>query len=173
MVSIYTTVNQHLNKWAHGKTAPSLPVVLAVGSNNRNLGWRFLPVQGESKVLVIQKQERPLQSERALGSCRQLSGCRQRAMWEASKRPSSEPVRCCRQTSAWRLTAQCPAAATHILRVLRGGWGSHSAAKGVWEEGRSDITVRLPAIGGGGCKAVALSHAYTTRTRVLMSQIAF
>lgn len=122
-VGTYTTVNQHLNKWAHGKTAPSLTVVLTVRSRNRNWGWRFLPVQRESKELTIQKQERPLQSEPALGSCRQISGYRQRAMWEASKTPSGEPVCAAarRQPGGWQPS---------ILQLPRTSWTCTEVAEG-------------------------------------------
>lgn len=136
MLSVYTNVKQHLSRWTHGKTAPSLRVVLAgctsfYSNNSGNWGWRFLPVQRESKELIIQKRERPLQPEPALGSCRQLSGNGQRAIWEAGKRPSSKPVCCCCQRSAWKLTAQYPPAATHILHVSRGGCGSRTVAERV------------------------------------------
>lgn len=127
VVGIYSNINQHLNKWENSPFSHSAFHCMVFYSNNRNWGWQFLPIHRE------------WQSEPALGSCRQLSLLyRLHDTREDSKRPRSKPVCCCCccQTSAWKVTAQCPAAATHILCVHRGAWGSLCAAKWVWEEGK-------------------------------------
>lgn len=128
-----------MSTWENSPSSHSGSHCMFFYSNDKNQGRRFLPVLREPKEFIAQKQERPLQSGPGLGSIRQLTLLfRQHATWEASERPSSKPLSCCCQTSAWELTAQHPAAATHTLRgcgcAERGGWGSCSAAKAEWED---------------------------------------
>lgn len=151
VVDIFTNVNQHLNKWAHGKTAPSFTVVCTVCSfmltteigdedffqSKENL--RSLSPRNKRGLCSMQRQpQTALIALQAVCHMRGQQETQQQApTWEVSGRPSSKPVGCCCccQTPGWKVTAQYPAAATHILRVCRGGSGSLSTAKWAWEEG--------------------------------------
>lgn len=141
-------------------------------SNQRNLGWRFLPVQREPKALITQKQERPLQSEAALGSCRAaLTGSVPHE--RPARDPAASPARellLPESAGSWQLgVLQLP----RTSRVHRGGWGSLSTAKWVWEEGEQWLHRQTASRRRGWLQSRGSFSHYTTCTLRLVSQIAF
>lgn len=96
-----------------------------------------------------------------LDSCTQHSGTGKHATWETSKRPSSKPMHCCCQRSAWKLTAEYPPAATHILCVCPEVAAGHMLQ--CRRQASSDTMVILPAVSRKGCllSHVSLPHIHT------------
>lgn len=159
-----------MNTW---ENSPSLTVVLSVSSFilTTEIGDAdFFQSKGNLRSSSPRK-ERPLQSQPALCSCRQpLLLYRQHATWEGSKRPSSKTWEfILRHQPGWITILQLTCTSCVCTEVAQGRSPQPSECG---RKARSDITVTLPAIGGGGCRAVVPSHTYTTHTHGLMSQIA-
>lgn len=160
-----------------GKISPFFRLVLTscrfFYSNNRNGGGRFLPVQKELHNLIIRKQERPLQPEPVLGSCRQLLGNRRCATERPARDLAASPHAAAarEQPESWQLSIlQLPRTSRVCPEVAVGHVPQTNECR---RTASRDITVRPPAVGGGGCKVVAHSRTYTTCTHIYKSWIAF